>query len=150
MVRFFKGTNIGLRLAGGNDVGIFVSGVQAGSPADGQGILEGDEILQVSGSFSWGGWRWAFWVVPESVAACEPSSWASLGTGKTLRDIQIYVCVCIYIYIYIYFGCSASSFFLGIVLVTTSYTMLQTSVHSASVTASVISNSVNLFVSSTE
>ena len=83
-------------------MGIFVSGVQAGSPADGQGILEGDEILQVSGSFSWGGWRWAFWVVPESVAACEPSSWASLGTGKTLRDIQIYVCVYIYIYIYIY------------------------------------------------
>ena len=63
---------------------------------------------------------------------------------------------------YFIFGCSASSFFLGIVLcfffffgggivlVTTSYTMLQTSVHSASVTASVISNSVNLFVSSTE
>ncbi|XP_055285171.1 tight junction protein ZO-3 isoform X2 [Moschus berezovskii] len=48
VVRFFKGTNIGLRLAGGNDVGIFVSGVQAGSPADGQGILEGDEILQVN------------------------------------------------------------------------------------------------------
>ena len=144
MVRFFKGTNIGLRLAGGNDVGIFVSGVQAGSPADGQGILEGDEILQVSGSFSWGGWRWAFWVVPESVAACEPSSWASLGTGKTLRDIQIYI------YIKFIFGCSASSFFLGIVLVTTSYTVLQTSVHSASVTASVISNSVTLFVASTE
>ena len=70
MIRFFKGTNIGLRLAGGNDVGIFVSGVQAGSPADGQGVLEGDEILQVSGSFSWGGWRWAFSVVSESVAAC--------------------------------------------------------------------------------
>uniref|UniRef100_A0A8C2QW49 Tight junction protein 3 n=1 Tax=Capra hircus TaxID=9925 RepID=A0A8C2QW49_CAPHI len=48
VIRFFKGTNIGLRLAGGNDVGIFVSGVQAGSPADGQGILEGDEILQVN------------------------------------------------------------------------------------------------------
>ena len=30
-------------------MGIFVSGVQAGSPADGQGIQEGDEILQVSG-----------------------------------------------------------------------------------------------------
>lgn len=47
VVRFPKGASIGLRLAGGNDVGIFVSGVQAGSPADGQGIQEGDEILQV-------------------------------------------------------------------------------------------------------
>ncbi|XP_029421235.1 tight junction protein ZO-3 isoform X2 [Nannospalax galili] len=48
IVRFPKGASIGLRLAGGNDVGIFVSGVQAGSPADGQGIQEGDEILQVN------------------------------------------------------------------------------------------------------
>ncbi|XP_037360964.2 tight junction protein ZO-3 [Talpa occidentalis] len=48
VVRFSKGTNIGLKLAGGNDVGIFVSGVQAGSPADGQGIQEGDQILQVN------------------------------------------------------------------------------------------------------
>lgn len=47
-MRFPKGASIGLRLAGGNDVGIFVSGVQAGSPADGQGIQEGDEILQVT------------------------------------------------------------------------------------------------------
>lgn len=48
MVRFIKGTTIGLRVAGGNNVGIFVSGVQEGSPADGQGIQEGDEILQVN------------------------------------------------------------------------------------------------------
>ncbi|XP_034513391.1 tight junction protein ZO-3 isoform X3 [Ailuropoda melanoleuca] len=48
VVRFSKGTTIGLRLAGGNDVGIFVSGVQEGSPADGQGIQEGDQILQVN------------------------------------------------------------------------------------------------------
>ncbi|XP_037680016.1 tight junction protein ZO-3 isoform X2 [Choloepus didactylus] len=48
VVCFPKGASIGLRLAGGNDVGIFVSGVQAGSPADGQGIQEGDEILQVN------------------------------------------------------------------------------------------------------
>lgn len=47
-MHFPKGASIGLRLAGGNDVGIFVSGVQAGSPADGQGIQEGDEILQVT------------------------------------------------------------------------------------------------------
>lgn len=54
VVHFTKGTSIGLRLAGGNDVGIFVSGVQAGSPADGQGIQEGDEILQVTQD-SWPG-----------------------------------------------------------------------------------------------
>ncbi|XP_023500174.1 tight junction protein ZO-3 isoform X1 [Equus caballus] len=48
VIRFCKGASIGLRLAGGNDVGIFVSGVQADSPADGQGIQEGDEILQVN------------------------------------------------------------------------------------------------------
>ncbi|KAK2087039.1 Tight junction protein ZO-3 [Saguinus oedipus] len=48
VVHFIKGKSIGLRLAGGNDVGIFVSGVQAGSPADGQGIQEGDQILQVN------------------------------------------------------------------------------------------------------
>ncbi|XP_028908182.1 tight junction protein ZO-3 isoform X2 [Ornithorhynchus anatinus] len=48
VVRFTKAKSIGLRLAGGNDVGIFVSGVQEGSPADGQGIKEGDQILQVN------------------------------------------------------------------------------------------------------
>lgn len=48
LVRFTKGATIGLRLAGGNDVGIFVSGVQPGSPAEGQGIQEGDQILQVT------------------------------------------------------------------------------------------------------
>uniref|UniRef100_A0A287D389 Tight junction protein 3 n=1 Tax=Ictidomys tridecemlineatus TaxID=43179 RepID=A0A287D389_ICTTR len=48
VVRFPKGASIGLRLAGGNDVGIFVSGVQAGSPADGQDIQAGDQILQVN------------------------------------------------------------------------------------------------------
>lgn len=54
VVRFPKGVSIGLRLAGGNDVGIFVSGVQAGSPADGQGIQEGDEILQVTKDKAYG------------------------------------------------------------------------------------------------
>ncbi|XP_004378526.1 tight junction protein ZO-3 [Trichechus manatus latirostris] len=48
VVHFTKGASLGLRLAGGNDVGIFVSGVQAGSPADGQGIQEGDQILQAN------------------------------------------------------------------------------------------------------
>uniref|UniRef100_A0A7M4FZ99 Tight junction protein 3 n=1 Tax=Crocodylus porosus TaxID=8502 RepID=A0A7M4FZ99_CROPO len=48
IVRFVKAKSIGLRLAGGNDVGIFVAGVQEGSPAAGQGIKEGDQILQVA------------------------------------------------------------------------------------------------------
>lgn len=47
MVYFVKAKSVGLRLAGGNDVGIFVAGVQEGSPADIQGIKEGDQILQV-------------------------------------------------------------------------------------------------------
>uniref|UniRef100_A0A8D0FVM3 Tight junction protein 3 n=1 Tax=Strix occidentalis caurina TaxID=311401 RepID=A0A8D0FVM3_STROC len=42
------GKSVGLRLAGGNDVGIFVSSVQEGSPADSQGVQEGDQILQVN------------------------------------------------------------------------------------------------------
>ncbi|KAL8177812.1 UNVERIFIED_CONTAM: Tight junction protein ZO-3, partial [Gekko kuhli] len=48
VVRFIKAKSIGLRLAGGNDVGIFVAGVQEGSPAEIQGITEGDQILQVN------------------------------------------------------------------------------------------------------
>ncbi|XP_043391802.1 tight junction protein ZO-3 isoform X1 [Chelonia mydas] len=48
IVRFVKANTIGLRLAGGNDVGIFVAGVQEGSPADSEGIKEGDQILQVN------------------------------------------------------------------------------------------------------
>ncbi|XP_070601694.1 tight junction protein ZO-3 isoform X2 [Erythrolamprus reginae] len=48
VVRFVKAKSIGLRLTGGNDVGIFVSGVQEGSPAELQGIQEGDQILQVN------------------------------------------------------------------------------------------------------
>uniref|UniRef100_A0A8B9GHE9 Tight junction protein 3 n=1 Tax=Amazona collaria TaxID=241587 RepID=A0A8B9GHE9_9PSIT len=48
VVHFVKAKNVGLRLAGGNDVGIFVSGVQDGSPAASQGVQEGDQILQVN------------------------------------------------------------------------------------------------------
>ncbi|NXU92602.1 ZO3 protein, partial [Xiphorhynchus elegans] len=48
VVQFVKAKSVGLRLAGGNDVGIFVSSVQEGSPADSQGIREGDQILQVN------------------------------------------------------------------------------------------------------
>ncbi|XP_040548432.2 tight junction protein ZO-3 isoform X2 [Gallus gallus] len=48
VVQFVKARSVGLQLAGGNDVGIFVSSVQEGSPADSQGIKEGDQILQVN------------------------------------------------------------------------------------------------------
>ena len=50
VVHFVKAKSVGLRLAGGNDVGIFVSSVREGSPADSQGVREGDPILQVPGA----------------------------------------------------------------------------------------------------
>uniref|UniRef100_A0A8C5M2T3 Tight junction protein 3 n=1 Tax=Leptobrachium leishanense TaxID=445787 RepID=A0A8C5M2T3_9ANUR len=48
LIQFTKEKNIGLRLAGGNDVGIFVAGVQSESPAAREGMKEGDQILQVN------------------------------------------------------------------------------------------------------
>ncbi|XP_061593743.1 tight junction protein ZO-3 isoform X2 [Cololabis saira] len=48
MVRFVKERSVGLRLMGGNDVGIFVGGVQPNSPAYEQGMKEGDQIMQVN------------------------------------------------------------------------------------------------------
>ncbi|KAJ3599226.1 hypothetical protein NHX12_033189, partial [Muraenolepis orangiensis] len=47
-VSFTKDGSIGLRLVGGNDVGIFVGGVQPNSPAQEQGMREGDQIMQVN------------------------------------------------------------------------------------------------------
>lgn len=46
-VSFVKEGSVGLRLVGGNDVGIFVGGVQPNSPAYLQGMKEGDQIMQV-------------------------------------------------------------------------------------------------------
>ncbi|XP_041042385.1 tight junction protein ZO-2a isoform X3 [Carcharodon carcharias] len=48
MVQFRKGESVGLRLAGGNDVGIFVAGVQDGSPAENEGLEEGDQLLKIN------------------------------------------------------------------------------------------------------
>uniref|UniRef100_A0A8C8I6Z1 Tight junction protein 3 n=1 Tax=Oncorhynchus tshawytscha TaxID=74940 RepID=A0A8C8I6Z1_ONCTS len=48
-VSFVKEGSVGLRLVGGNDVGIFVDGVQPNSPAQEQGLKEGDQIMQVNG-----------------------------------------------------------------------------------------------------
>ncbi|XP_078280418.1 tight junction protein ZO-3-like [Rhinoraja longicauda] len=45
---FVKDANVGLQLAGGNDVGIFVSRVLDESPAARQGIQTGDQILKVN------------------------------------------------------------------------------------------------------
>lgn len=48
MVNFQKGDSVGLRLAGGNDVGIFIASVQEGSPAEDGGLRVGDQILKVA------------------------------------------------------------------------------------------------------
>ncbi|XP_045551278.1 tight junction protein ZO-2b isoform X2 [Salmo salar] len=48
MVSFQKGDSVGLRLAGGNDVGIFIAGVQEGSPAEEEGLRTGDQIMKVN------------------------------------------------------------------------------------------------------
>ncbi|MED6260075.1 Tight junction protein ZO-1 [Ataeniobius toweri] len=48
LVKFKKGESVGLRLAGGNDVGIFVAGVLEDSPAAKEGLEEGDQILRVN------------------------------------------------------------------------------------------------------
>ncbi|MFT7813546.1 tight junction protein ZO-2 isoform X2 [Arapaima gigas] len=48
MVSFHKGESVGLRLAGGNDVGIFIAGVQEGSPAQEEGLQIGDQIVKVN------------------------------------------------------------------------------------------------------
>ncbi|XP_068600034.1 tight junction protein ZO-3 [Brachionichthys hirsutus] len=47
-VQFVKEGSVGLRLVGGNDVGIFVGGVQPQSPAYEEGMKEGDQIMQVN------------------------------------------------------------------------------------------------------
>ncbi|XP_048828985.1 tight junction protein ZO-1-like isoform X3 [Brienomyrus brachyistius] len=48
LVKFKKGESVGLRLAGGNDVGIFVAGVLEDSLAAKEGLEEGDQILRVN------------------------------------------------------------------------------------------------------
>uniref|UniRef100_A0A3Q4BBA7 Uncharacterized protein n=1 Tax=Mola mola TaxID=94237 RepID=A0A3Q4BBA7_MOLML len=48
MVCFQKGDSVGLRLAGGNDVGIFIAGVQEDSAAEQEGLRTGDQIMKVN------------------------------------------------------------------------------------------------------
>ncbi|XP_067132749.1 tight junction protein ZO-1-like [Centruroides vittatus] len=47
-VSFQKEGSVGIRLTGGNEVGIFVTAVQPGSPALLQGLQPGDKILKVN------------------------------------------------------------------------------------------------------
>ncbi|XP_077953540.1 tight junction protein 1-like isoform X17 [Gasterosteus aculeatus] len=48
LVKFRKVESVGLQLAGGNDVGIFVAGVLEDSPASKEGLEEGDQILRIN------------------------------------------------------------------------------------------------------
>lgn len=46
-ITFQKEGSVGVRLSGGNETGVFVTAVQAGSPASLQGLQPGDKILKV-------------------------------------------------------------------------------------------------------
>ena len=54
-ISFKKEGSVGIRLTGGNDVGIFVTAVQPGSPAAQQGLQPGDKIIKVRNN------RWRWW-----------------------------------------------------------------------------------------
>ncbi|XP_055932508.1 tight junction protein ZO-1-like isoform X3 [Argiope bruennichi] len=47
-ISFQKDGSVGIRLTGGNEVGVFVTAVQPGSPASLQGLQPGDKILKVN------------------------------------------------------------------------------------------------------
>ncbi|XP_058454129.1 uncharacterized protein LOC131432084 isoform X3 [Malaya genurostris] len=47
-ITFQKEGSVGIRLTGGNEVGIFVTAVQQNSPAAAQGLVPGDKILKVN------------------------------------------------------------------------------------------------------
>ena len=48
-VSFRKEGSVGIRLTGGNEVGIFVTAVQQASQAQLQGIVPGDKVIKVRG-----------------------------------------------------------------------------------------------------
>lgn len=52
-ITFQKEGSVGVRLSGGNETGVFVTAVQAGSPASLQGLQPGDKILKVSYITQW-------------------------------------------------------------------------------------------------
>ena len=47
-ISFKKEGGVGIRLSGGNRTGIYVAAVAPGTPADQQGLREGDVILKVN------------------------------------------------------------------------------------------------------
>ncbi|XP_049530422.1 uncharacterized protein LOC125948432 isoform X3 [Anopheles darlingi] len=47
-ITFQKEGSVGIRLTGGNEVGIFVTAVQQNSPASAQGLVPGDKLLKVN------------------------------------------------------------------------------------------------------
>ncbi|XP_062555755.1 tight junction protein ZO-1 isoform X3 [Armigeres subalbatus] len=47
-ITFQKEGSVGIRLSGGNEVGIFVTAVQQNSPAAAQGLVPGDKIIKVN------------------------------------------------------------------------------------------------------
>lgn len=71
MVSFQKGESVGLRLAGGNDVGIFIAGVQEGSPAEEEGLRVGDQIMKVQKQqLCWHQLKWLTNVLIVLVSSC--------------------------------------------------------------------------------
>lgn len=46
-ISYMKGKSVGLRLVGGNEVGIYVAAIQPGSQAESAGIAVGDRIKEV-------------------------------------------------------------------------------------------------------
>ena len=47
-ISFQKEGSVGIRVTGGNEVGIYVTAVQPGSPAALEGLVPGDRILKVN------------------------------------------------------------------------------------------------------
>ena len=48
VISFHKGASVGLKLIGGNEVGIYVAGIKPGSPAEESGVAIADRISCVS------------------------------------------------------------------------------------------------------
>ena len=46
-ISFRKGSSVGLRLIGGNEVGIYVTAIQPNSPAENSGVRVADRIVEV-------------------------------------------------------------------------------------------------------
>ena len=52
VVSFNKGGSVGIKLIGGNEVGIYVAGIKPGSPAESSGVAIADRITCVSVTLS--------------------------------------------------------------------------------------------------